>query len=92
MLKRWILYLLTVSICIVFYLAYRQWFAWFALICVLCLPIVALLTSLPAMLKLKLKAKYPPNVTVGEKQTVNFVAECPFPMPPYSYRLQATRS
>ena len=89
MLKRWILYLLTVSICIVFYLAYRQWFAWFALICVLCLPIVALLVSLPAMLKLKLKGKYPPHVTVGEEQMVNFTTECGFPTPPYRYHLRA---
>lgn len=92
MLKRWILYLLTVSICIVFYLAYRQWFAWFALICVLCLPIVALLTSLPAMLKLKLKAKYPPFISVGTKQSVHFVPECRFPTPPCRYRLRVTRA
>lgn len=92
MLKRWILYALTVSVCIVFYLAYRQWFAWFTLICVLCLPIVALLTSLPAMLKLRLKAKYPLSVTVGTKQTVQFVPECRFPTPPCRYLLRATRA
>lgn len=90
MLRRWILYLATVSGCIVFYLAYRQWFAWFALIGVLCLPIVALLTSLPAMIKLKLKAKYPASVSMGTEQKVCFSASCRFPVPPCSYRLRAT--
>ena len=71
MLKRWILYLATVSGCIVFYLAHRQWFAWFALICVLCLPIVALLTSLPAMIKLKFTSGYPVSVPVGTEQSVH---------------------
>lgn len=92
MLKRWILYLATLSGCIVFYLAYRQWFAWFALICVLCLPIVALLTSLPAMLKLKLTAKYPSFVPVGTQQTVHFTAECRLPTPPCRYRLRVIRA
>ena len=83
--------MLAVSCCIVFYLAYRQWFAWFALICVLCLPIVSLLTSLPAMLSLKMKAKYPSFVSVGTKQTVCFAPECRFPTPSFCYQLRATR-
>lgn len=84
--------MLSLSGCVVFYLAYRQWFAWFALICVLCLPIVALLTSLPAMLKLKLKAKYPPFISVGAQQAVRFVPACRFPIPPCRYRLRVTRT
>lgn len=84
--------MLALSSCIVFYLAYRQWFAWFALVCVLCLPIVALLTSLPAMLRLKLKAKYPPFISVGAQQVVRFVPECQLPIPPYRYQLRVTRA
>lgn len=88
MLKRWILYLATVSGCIVFYLAHRQWFAWFALICVLCLPIVALLTSLPAMIKLKFTSGYPVSVPVGTEQSVHFDAKCFLPVPPCRYKLR----
>ncbi len=91
MIKRWILYLITVSGCIVFYLAYRQWFAWFALIGVLCLPIVALLTSLPAMMKLRLTAKYPAVAPVGTQQTVHFATNCRLPAPPCRYRLRVTK-
>ncbi len=90
MLRHWILYLLTLAGCVMFYLAYRQWFGWFALICVLCLPIVALLISLPAMLKLKLTAKYPTELTVGEEQKVHFLAECPLPVSPIRYRLRVS--
>ena len=91
MVRRWILYLATVSGCIVFYLAYRQWFAWFALISVLCLPIVGLLTSLPAMIKLRLNARYPAVVSVGMKQEVHFVTHCRFPAPLCRYRLRVTK-
>ena len=90
MLKRWILYLAAVSGCFVFYLAYRQWFAWFALICVLCLPIVALLTSLPAMIKLKISSAYPVSVPVGTEQRVKFYADCRLPAPPYKCVLKVT--
>ncbi len=92
MLRRWILYLSALSGCVVFFLVYRQWMGWLLLMCVLCLPIVSLLTSLPAMLKLKLTAKYPERITVGEALTVHFSAQCPLPVPALRYLLRANKA
>ncbi len=90
--KRWVLYLTAVGVSTGVYFACQQWLGWLLLIYVLCLPVWALLVSLPAMLKLRLREKYPAAVPVGTLQTVCFTANCPLPTPPFRYRLRVIRT
>lgn len=78
---RRILYLAAVGGCMVFYLAYREWFSWFALVGVLCLPWLSLLLSLPAMLSLRLRTQCPTEAQMGEAAVVTLVGECRLPQP-----------
>lgn len=91
MVKRWILYLATVSGCVVFYLAYQQWFAWFLLIGALCFPIVSLLMSLPAMTSLQVKISAPAWLPVGAEQRALFLTGSSLPLPPNTCQLLVTR-
>lgn len=89
--QRWIVYLAAVSVCIVFYWAYREWFSWFALMGVLCFPVAALLMSLPAMINLKLKTDCPTHLTAGQKHILRLVSRSALPAPPVRSRIAVTR-
>lgn len=89
--KRWIVYLAAVSVCVVFYWAYREWFSWFALMGVLCFPVAALLMSLPAMIGLKLKTDCPTHLTAGQKHTIRLISHSALPAPPARSRIAVTR-
>ncbi len=91
MVRRWLIYLATVIGCIVFYLAYQEWFSWFALICVLCLPIAALLMSLPAMTHVKLKAQRITAVPMGAPLPLPFSVYSRLPAPPCRYVIRVIR-
>lgn len=67
MFRRWVLYLLAWLGCVVFYCAYRQWFAWLVLIAVLALPVFSLVVSLPSMLLARLELDCPEVLTMGEE-------------------------
>lgn len=49
----------------IFFWAYRQWFAWLSLTLVLGLPLFSLLVSLPAMLTAKLNIQAPDTISVN---------------------------
>ena len=85
------IYLATVIGCIIFYLAYQKWFAWFVLIGVLCLPIAALLMSLPAMIRIKLKAQRFSAAPMGESLPLPFSVHSKLPAPPYRYIIRVTK-
>ena len=92
MVRRWILYLLAVALCLVFYFAYLQWFAWLLLVGVLCLPVVGLLVSLPAMLSLQVSASCALPVGLGEEEPVDLQVDCKLPAPPVRGRIRVTRT
>ena len=92
MVRRWIIYLVTVLLCLVFYFAYLQWFAWLLLVGVLCLPIVGLLLSLPAMLTLQVSPSCALPVGLEEQEPVTLQEDCKIPAPPVKGRIQVTRT
>lgn len=57
------IYALTWIGCVVFFLAYQEWFSWFLLVTVTVLPVFSLLISLPAMLTARLELSLPSAVT-----------------------------
>lgn len=92
MIRRWLIYLTAVALCLVFYFAYLQWFAWLLLVGVLCLPAVGLLLSLPAMLTARVLVYSSLPVALGSWETVQLKVRCKLPAPPIRGRIQITRT
>lgn len=67
MLGRRIIYALTWIGCVVFFVAYQEWFSWFLLVTVTVLPVFSLLISLPAMLTARLEFAMPSAVTANSE-------------------------
>lgn len=68
---RRIIYLLSLVGAVVFFWAYRLWFAWFALMVLVCLPIFSLLLSLPAMIRAKLDTSVFRHMPMGTPARLN---------------------
>ena len=92
MVKRWMLYGAALIGGIVFYFAYREWFAWFTLMAILFFPVAALVLSLPAMTGLRLHAQGPRRVEIGEEVRLDFVSDSRLPAPPCRNTLRVTRN
>lgn len=90
MIRRWLLYLATLALCLVFYFAYLQWFAWLLLIGVLCLPLAGLALSLPAMLTTEVTVGCALPVGLGEQEPVSLQVNCKLPAPPIRGRIKIT--
>lgn len=91
MVRRWLLYLATVAVCMVFYWAHQQWIAWVILVGVLCLPVAALILSLPAMLSIKIHVQCPLPVAMGDQEKLQLVSSCLLPAPPVGGRIRVSR-
>ncbi len=91
MVKRWILYLLTLVGATVFYFAYQKWMAWLTLVAVLSLPVASLVLSLPAMLTLHLKASFGGSLPMGAPLQATCQTRCWLPAPHVSFCFQVRR-
>lgn len=92
MVRRWLIYLAVLALCMVFYFAYLQWFAWLLLVGVLCLPVVGLLVSLPAMLTLQVSAACALPIGLNEEEPIQLQVDCKLPAPPVKCRILVTRT
>ena len=88
---RRLLYLLTLGVCVVFYIAYQQWFSWLLLLAVAGFPWLSLILSLPAMGTVSLSPAVPERLRPGEDAEGNISARCRFPAPPVRAKLRVTR-
>ena len=91
MIGRRLLYLLTLSVCLVFYCAYQQWFSWLLLLAVALFPWLSLLLILPAMLTLRLSPFIPARVPLGGEGKADLAGSCQLPLPPIRGKLRVTR-
>ena len=66
MIKNRLLYLAVAVGCLVFFVAYREWFSWFALMWVLAMPVLSLIISLPAMLTVAVQPDCPLRLEIGQ--------------------------
>ena len=87
MLKRWFVYLVALTGCLIFYLANRQWMAWILLIGVSLLPFLSLLLSLPAMVMSRFQLDMPDAVEKGMVVAMSLSLECPLPSPMWQIRI-----
>ena len=83
MAKNRIVYVLSLFSCLVFFLAYRLWFAWFALITVLCLPLFSLLMSLLAIFTARLRTDLPHRLSIGTEKSFSISCDSLLPAPPW---------
>lgn len=86
------MYLAVLEGCLIFYVAYREWFSWLALVAVLCLPWFSLLLSLPAMLSAKISLQSPARLEAGIPACPNIRIRCFLPAPPVRCRLTVRHS
>ncbi len=84
-----ILYMLVLSLSIVFYFASGEWSSWVLLVLVAALPWVSLLFSLPAMLGSRVEASMPRSAEQGEAALLHLRIKAPawLPAPDVQIRL-----
>ncbi len=86
MLRRRILYLICLIGCFGFFIGYRGWLAWMFLLSVICLPWLSLLLSLPFMLCMRVRFRFPSAVMRGEKLRLTATPSSKLPLTPTSWR------
>lgn len=91
MVKRWLIYAACLTGGIIFYFAYRKWFAWFALMAILLLPVASLVMSLPAMTGLRAVWGGARQLTMEAEERVQLEKRCKWPMPLTRCRMEVTR-
>ena len=89
--KRWIIYAACLTGGIIFYFAYRQWFAWFSLMAILLLPVASLVMSLPAMTGLRAVWGGARVLPMEAQEFVVLEKHCKWPMPLTRCRMEVTR-
>lgn len=92
MIKRWILYLVALLGCLVFFAAYQGWVAWILLVVVVLLPAFSLVLSLLLMICVRVQQRCPGAVTVREAASVELLLSSPLPLPPTRCRYSVTNS
>lgn len=88
MLVRRVVYLASLASGVVFFFAYRQWFAWVVLLWLVGLPLLSLAVSLPVMLRAQVRLNCPSQVQMGELAVPELSVQCRLPLPPVRYHMQ----
>lgn len=83
-----VLYLVTLLLALVFYLASSVWAAWILLVLLAALPWVSLLVSLPAIVCCRVAATLPPITQQGQKTLLHIRVDCPRLLPVPETRLR----
>ena len=87
MVKRWLQYLAALAGCILFYLAYLEWFSYVLLLAVLGLPWLSVLVSLPAILTAQPQVHIPQVIRMGTHMPIGVSLRSPFPLPQWRLRI-----
>lgn len=87
MVSHWILYLVGLAGCTVFYCCYQQWLGWVLLVGVLALPLLSLVVSLPAILTTRVEVDSPATVPIGGRARAGLFANGRLPLPPVTGKL-----
>lgn len=83
-------YLLLLTAAAVYYIASGEWISWILLLTVAGLPWLSLLLSLPAIFSFQAAPAGAEVLTQGEEAEIWLLGSCPFPIPPFRGRIQAT--
>lgn len=85
---RGVWYLAALTGCFGFYIIYGQWLSWLVLMAVVFLPLLGLLVSLPAMIRVKAKLYCPERVQLGNFFSLRIHIHCPVAVPPVEWHVQ----
>lgn len=77
--------------CLVFYVAYGEWFSFVLLCCILALPWLSLLLSLPAMLRFRAAIAGTDRAQQGVEAEIWIVGRCALPLPPFKGKIRLSR-
>lgn len=92
MIKRWLLYLVALIGCVIFFAAYQGWVSWLLLSAVIILPWLSLLLSLPFMLLTKARLILPGRVKMGSAERLQLEVQTPVLQLPQRCRFQVRHS
>ena len=81
-------YLAALAGCFGFYIVYGQWLSWLLLMAVLFLPLLGLLLSLPAMLRVRARLYCPERVPIGSFFSIRIRIHCPVAVPPVAWHVR----
>lgn len=90
MLRNRLIYLTALIAVTVFFGFFYAWFSEFLWYLVLALPLISLLVSIPAMLRLELTTEAPPSVPRGNPVQLHLRTHCFLPRPRCRFRLRVT--
>ena len=91
MIRRRIIYLLALIGSLIFYLCYQEWFAWVLLQVVVFFPLLALLLSIPAMVRLRMELDLPDKVSMGHSEKMQLNVSSKLPLPPHKCKIRVTK-
>lgn len=92
MIKRWILYLVFLAGCSLFYAAHQGWVSWVLLAMVISVPLFSLTVSLGPMLLVRPTMDCPTLVTVGDQEALTVRIQSPLPLPPCRCRFRVSHT
>ncbi len=88
MIKRWILYVVSLIGCFAFYVVFQGWVAWLLLAILALTPLFSLVLSIGPMLLVKPSLDVPGVVTVDDDETLAVSIRSPLPLPPCRFRFR----
>ena len=91
MARQRIIYFLALVGSFVFYMAYQLWFSWVLLQVVVFLPLLSLLLSLPAILRLRMDLVAEPAMPIGSEERIRLNVSSKLPLPPYASKIRITK-
>ncbi len=92
MIKRWILYLLTLLGAILFWVAHQGHLSWLLLVVIAALPLLSLLLSLLPILLVRPSLQLPDALVQGQNAMLQLSVRSGFPLPPYHCQWTLTHS
>lgn len=84
------LYLVILSGCGIFYIAYGEWLSWVVLATTVMVPWLSLALSLPAIFRFRVTPAGATAVETGRDCPLWLLGSCSYPMPPFRGRLRLT--
>lgn len=91
MAKRRIVYILSLLGCLVFYVAYQQWFSWILLLFMLFFPWLSLFLSLGPIFRTRMEPLAAPRMPLGSQQTIQLKVSSQYPLPPHKSKIRITK-
>ena len=92
MVKRWLLYLVALLGCIIFFGAYQGWVAWLMLLTVALAPLLSLALAVIPMMTVRPTFLFPGAAEAGQAENLDVRLKSSFPVPPCTCQFEVRHS